>query len=88
MLVQGPTKSFMSEAREGGELMRRRLASRRALSRPVSSTSRNRSVSLGTGAIGMASVASSTCEAVLRGERGSGGNRGGGRGRREEGKGE
>ena len=83
MLVQGPTKSFMSEAREGGELMRRRLASRRALSRPVSSTSRNRSVSLGTGAIGMASVASSTCEAVLSGERvegGSGGNRGGGGG--------
>ena len=55
----------MREAREGGEVIRRRLASRLALSLLVSSTARKRSVSLGTGSMSMQSVARSTWEAVL-----------------------
>jgi len=57
--------SFMREAREGGEVIRRRLASRLALSLLVSSTARKRSVSLGTGSMSMQSVARRTWEAVL-----------------------
>ena len=56
--------------------MRRRAASRRAFSLLAWSTSRNLSTSLGVGFMGTQSVASSTREAILRGERREGGREG------------
>ena len=49
----------------GGVAIRRSPANRRALSLDVLSISKKRSISLGTGSIGIERVASSTWDAVL-----------------------
>ena len=52
----------------GSVLILSRPASRRALSLPVWSTSRNRSMSLGVGSTGTQSVTTTAREAILEGE--------------------
>lgn len=59
------TMSWRREARVGGVAIRSSAASRRALSLDVLSISKKRSISLGTGAIGMDRVARRTWDAVL-----------------------
>ena len=59
------TISLSSEARVGSVFILRRAARRRALSRPVWSTSRNLSTSLGVGSMGTHKVANSTRDAIL-----------------------
>ena len=60
------TISFRRDALVGGVTIRRSPASLRALSRDVLSISRKRSISLGTGSIGIERVASNTWDAVLK----------------------
>ena len=57
----------------GGVVIRNRAESRRVLSRVLSSTSRNLSLLLGTGSMGMLRVDRRTCDAVLWGGGGGGG---------------